>query len=122
MALFESIADRQIRKARDEGLFDGLEGTGKPIRDLDRRRKPGWFADRLVKDERSRAKAADLEQRIRAAMPSLWREPNEQRVRARVEELNQEIADYNRVTSLEPRAALQSDDVVAEWRTLDRYR
>ena len=53
MGAFEEIADRRIRAGYEAGLFDGLEGAGKPIRDLDRIRPPGWWAARLAGRERS---------------------------------------------------------------------
>jgi hypothetical protein len=56
----ESIADRKIREAMERGEFDDLPGKGQPIPDLDRPREPGWFAARLVEEERRRA-AEDID-------------------------------------------------------------
>jgi hypothetical protein len=71
MDVFESIADRRIRAAREAGLFDNLPGAGKPIPDLGRERPAGWWADRLVRRERSMQKAEDLERTIRTSMPAI---------------------------------------------------
>ena len=51
----EVIAERKIREALEQGAFDGLDGAGRPIDDLDRRREPGWWAARTVAEERRRA-------------------------------------------------------------------
>ena len=56
MNLFETIADRRIREGREQGLFDNLALAGKPIPDLGTERKPGWWAARLVREERERAR------------------------------------------------------------------
>ncbi len=57
VSIFESIAERRIRAAREEGLFDNLAGAGKPIPDLDQERPPGWWAERWVEQERALVKA-----------------------------------------------------------------
>lgn len=116
---FELIADRRIRAAQAEGFFDNLPGAGKPIRDLHRQRPPGWWPARLVKEERSRLKAEQLDREMRAAMPALWRSGSEAQVLAQVGELNQQIRDYNGVTSLECRPRLDPAETVERWH---RYR
>ena len=73
MGAFEEIADRRIRAGYDAGLFDNLEGVGKPIRDIDRMRPPGWWASRLAARERSKLRAEGLAAEIADEMPSLWR-------------------------------------------------
>lgn len=55
MDIAETIAERRIREAIEQGLFDNLAGSGKPIDDLDGTREPGWWAKRLVDEERRRA-------------------------------------------------------------------
>jgi len=57
MDFIEAIVDRRIREARAAGLFDNLTGRGKPIPDIDSERPPGWFAARLVKQERDLLRA-----------------------------------------------------------------
>jgi hypothetical protein len=66
MDIIDSIADRRIRAGRAAGLFDDLPLAGKPIPDLDRERPPGWWATRLVEQERSKLRAEGLD---------LWRPP-----------------------------------------------
>jgi hypothetical protein len=114
----ESIADRRIRAAREAGLFDNLPGAGKPLPDLDRERPPGWWAVRLVKRERSIARAEVLDRELRAAMPQLWRLDAVEELRARIDELNDRIDAYNRATTWERRSRLDADSFVARWRRL----
>ncbi len=122
MGAFEEIADRRIRAGYEAGLFDGLDGTGEPIRDIDRVRPPGWWAIRLAGRERSKLRAEDLTAEVAAAMPGLWREPTEDAVRRRVDQLNARIETYNAGTSWERHDRLDVVDVVDQWRRLGRYR
>lgn len=55
MDIAETIAERRIREAMAQGLFDNLAGAGKPIDDLDGIRESGWWAKRIVAEERDRA-------------------------------------------------------------------
>lgn len=118
--IFESIADRRIEAGRKAGLFDNLAGNGKPIPDLGTERKPGWWAARVVKEERSKMAAEDLDRHLAEAMPGLWRLATEDDVRARVAELNRKVDDYNTVTTWEPRRPLNVDQTVEKWRALKR--
>ncbi|MEM9465472.1 MAG: DnaJ family domain-containing protein [Actinomycetota bacterium] len=122
MSAFEEIADRRIRAGYEAGLFDDLEGAGKPIRDIDTIRPPGWWAARLAARERSKLRAEDLASAIADAMPSVWREPDESAVRAHVDRLNARIDDYNAGTSWERHDRLDAASIVERWRRLDRYR
>ncbi len=114
----ETLAERRIREARERGLFDNLSGAGEPSPDLDQQRPEGWWANRMVKDERSKLKRAELDEQVQLAMPALWRLRTEQDVRGRIDELNAEIRDYNFVTSLESKPLLQFNELVATWRRL----
>ncbi len=122
MNIFESIADRRIQAVRAAGMFDNLPGAGKPIPDLDQQLPPGWWATRLVRRERSMFKAEELDREVRAAMPGLWRLESEVAVRASVNDLNQSIDGYNRVTTWEPRARLDEDEVVGQWHRIRQDR
>ena len=114
---FETIADRRIREGRAAGAFDDLPGAGKPIPDLGRERPAGWWAARVVRRDRSMARADQLDRNVRTAMPELWRLRNERDVEDRIDELNAEIDDYNRVTTWERRARLDRAVLVAKWRS-----
>lgn len=116
MNVIETIADRRIRQARADGLFDNLPGAGKPIADLHRERPAGWWAARVVQQERSKARADALKQELRSAMPALWRMEHEADVRTRVDELNDRIGEYNRLTTIDEWPPLDADDVLGRWR------
>lgn len=114
----ETLAERRIREAREQGLFDNLEGTGEPIADLHVQRPEGWWANRLLKTERSKLKRSNLDQLVQSSMAQIWRLPSEVAVRKRVVELNSQIRDYNVVTNLDARDLIDSAEVVATWRRL----
>ncbi len=118
MNIFETIAERRIRAAREAGFFDNLPGAGKPIPDLDHERPPGWWATRLVRRERSMMRFEDLNVEIRSAMPDIWRLDSEGAVRDRVDELNNKITEYNRATTWDRRDPLDVDQIVEQWREL----
>ncbi|MDH3301870.1 MAG: DUF1992 domain-containing protein [Acidimicrobiia bacterium] len=118
MGIFESIAERRIRQARKAGFFDNLQGAGKPIPDLDWERPPGWWAARLVKQERSMMRAEDLDGEIRAARPGFWRAGSEDELLAQVDELNKRVDEYNHTTTWEPRDRQDRDQIVDQWRRL----
>lgn len=122
MNVFETIADRRIREARENGLFDNLPGAGKPIPDLGVERKPGWWAERIVKAERSQARAEQLDRELRAARPGLWRLGEETSVRAEVAAWNERIDEHNRAATVEHRARFDVEEVVDLWRDTRRAR
>jgi len=113
-----AISERRVDEAREDGLFDDLPLHGKPIPDLDRQRRPGWWAERFVASERNKVTALQLEAELRAAMPSLWRLGTEQEVDDRLVELNAKIAAYNAVTTLAPMSALDLDETLMTWRRM----
>ncbi len=54
--MHEAIADRRIQEAREAGLFDDLPGRGRPIADLGQERPAGWWATRLINEERTKVR------------------------------------------------------------------
>jgi len=100
------MTERKVRQAREDGYFDNLGGAGKPIPDIDKRRRPGWWADRFVAQERKKLKALRLDEELRKEMPALWRLRTETAVRAKVEELNAER---------EPSQHLDLEATLATW-------
>ncbi len=59
MNIIDEIVERRIAQGVRDGVFDGLSGHGKPIEDIDDIRPEGWFASRLVKNERLMAHVDD---------------------------------------------------------------
>ena len=114
----EAITERRVAQARADGLFDDLPGAGKPIPDIDRHRPPGWWAQRFVATERRKVRAMELEEELAQAMAPLWRLESADEVAARVAELNETIATYNRITDLATKPMLDLDETLATWRRL----
>src|SRR6478736_6045234 len=56
VSYLDSLVEQQIAAAMARGEFDDLPGRGRPIADLDTQRQPGWFAEQLVRRERSRVR------------------------------------------------------------------
>lgn len=120
MHVADTIVERRIRQARDEGLFDNLSGKGKPIPDLGRQRPPGWWALRQAETERAKLAAEDLHAELRAGRAALWRSATESELRARVAELNRRISEHNRRHPRGPAAPLPTESTVATWYRLRR--
>ncbi|MEM7276365.1 MAG: DnaJ family domain-containing protein [Actinomycetota bacterium] len=125
MGIHETIADRRIREAREAGFFDDLPGAGRPIPDLHLERPPGWWAMRVVAEERDRTRREDLERELSVARAGWWRLPAEESVLQAVARWNESIDDHNRRT--DDRAAdrlprLDPAAVIARWRDLAHIR
>ncbi len=48
---YESIVDRQIREAQEQGEFDNLPGTGKPLADHGREYDDDWWVKDFIRRE-----------------------------------------------------------------------
>jgi hypothetical protein len=95
----ESLADRQIRQARESGHFDNLPGQGKPLPGIDDVHDDDWWMKEKLRREQVALKVPPtLEIRfakrdLLAALPGI---ADEQEVRRRIEVLNKRIAEVNR--------------------------
>ena len=87
--------ERMIREAEEAGEFDGLEGAGKPIDDLDRVYESAWWARRFLERQRLDDAAVDLATRVREELPRLLAGKDQRRARAGLEALNDEIIAWN---------------------------
>ena len=47
----ETMVERKIREAVEQGLFDDLPGAGEPLPDLDGRYEPTWWVRKWMKRE-----------------------------------------------------------------------
>ena len=118
---WESWLEEQIRRAREDGAFDNLEGTGKPLADLEGGYDPDWWVRQLVQREKVSVlpPALELLRKIESEMTKLWALRSEADVRARVLSLNAEIARTNGHAAEGPPTRLgllDADVIVAEWR------
>ena len=54
MDAIDAVVERRISEAIARGEFDQGPFKGKPLPDIDTPRKPGWWAEELVRRERLR--------------------------------------------------------------------
>ncbi len=118
---WESWIDAQIRKAREEGRFDDLPGQGEPLPDLGEADDPLWWARKWARREGLPLLPAALEirRRVERELAGLSRLRREEEVRAKVAELNAEIARINSRAGSGPPSSqplLHVDRVLARWR------
>jgi hypothetical protein len=118
---WESWIDQQIREAREEGAFDDLPGSGKPLAGLDQGYDPDWWVKQLVRRERVSVLPPALEmlRKVEAELAQIWASSRESDVRARATALNAEIAAVNAAAAEGPPTRLAPLDVealVQEWR------
>ena len=94
---WESWLDDQIRRAREDGAFDNLEGAGKPLTDLDQGYDPDWWVKKLVQREKVSMLPPSLEllRKVEAEVERIWKLSDEAEVRERIRALNVEIARAN---------------------------
>ena len=119
MSYFERLVDEQIRQAMARGEFDDLPGAGKPLADLDHQRQPGWFAEQLVRRERSRVLHEETLAALAERRVAFWRAPTLDALRELVISANRELAAVN--PRLEPGDRIDLVDlreVVATWRAM----
>ena len=117
----ESWTEAQIRIAREEGAFDNLPGTGKPLPDHGQGFDPDWCVRKLVQREQLSLlpPALELARKVEKELANLDKLPDEATVRRRIEALNVEIGRLNATAVEGPPtrlAKLDVDQVVARWR------
>lgn len=112
-----------IRRAIEEGAFDGLPGAGKPIPGLDGIHEPGWWARRFVDREHRRALGHQVAAEVERALGAVWRLETEPEVRSAVARLNErlvtanvDLPDDDRLELLEP------GETLAVWRAMAAAR
>ena len=91
----EPWIERVIREAQQAGKFDGVEGAGRPIPDLDLHYEPGWWARKWVHRERQRVDTIELVRELKNFLPRILAGTVEHEVRARLESLNTKIKQHN---------------------------
>lgn len=116
----ETLAERQIREARDRGAFDNLEGTGKPIAHLDRPHDDEWWIREKLKRENVSFLPPTLAIRreVDLTREHLAQVSDEAAVRDLLESLNARIRRLNALATDGPPSRvmpLNIDAVVAEW-------
>jgi hypothetical protein len=118
---WETWIDAQIRVAREQGAFDNLPGTGKPIPNLGQEYDPDWWVKQLVQREQVSMLPPSLEvlRKVEKELAAIEKLHDEATVRGRVAALNTEIAKANATVMEGPPTRLGTLDVeqvVARWR------
>ncbi|MGW5054067.1 DnaJ family domain-containing protein [Actinokineospora sp. NPDC004072] len=118
---FEGWIEAQIRAAQDRGEFDGLPGSGKPLRHTDD--GDHWWLKSFLKREELETGALlpeglRLRKEVELLPTAVAALPTEERVRAVVDELNERIDQCIR-THTGPTVLVRfvdPDEIVANWR------
>jgi hypothetical protein len=119
----ESLVEKRIREAQEEGKFDGLRGAGKPLRGLHQVDDENWWLRSYLEREGvPRDVLLPTPLRLRREverLPETVRDmETEREVRAAVAALATRVAEWMRFPD-GPRLAVpmpRADDVVARWR------
>jgi hypothetical protein len=121
---WESFTERQIREAQEAGEFDSLEGSGRPLTDLDEPYDEFWWVKRKLRLERLSfvPDAIGIRREAEALLEALASEPTEQEARALLAELNERIARINAATLTGPPTTLALLDVEDALRRYWRER
>ncbi|MDZ7917383.1 MAG: DUF1992 domain-containing protein [Rhodococcus sp. (in: high G+C Gram-positive bacteria)] len=93
---FESWVEQQIRKAQEQGHFDNLSGSGKPIPVDSALDGPNWWIRKKMAAEGLRypSMADDLRQRVTDMCRRALQARSEREARTIVQEINKEIRAY----------------------------
>jgi hypothetical protein len=118
---WETWIDAQVRVAREQGAFDNLPGTGKPLANLGEDYDPDWWVKQLVQREQVSVLLPSLEllRKVEKELAAIEKLQDEATVRHRVAALNAEIAKANATVMEGPPTRLGKldiDKVVARWR------
>jgi hypothetical protein len=110
-----------VRVAREQGAFDNLPGTGKPLANLGEDYDPDWWVKQLVQREQVSVLLPSLEllRKVEKELAAIEKLQDEATVRHRVAALNAEIAKANATVMEGPPTRLGKldiDKVVARWR------
>lgn len=117
---WESWIDQVIEEGRQEGAFDNLPGTGRPIASLDRPRDEDWWVKQKLRDEGASflPPTLALRKEVEEARAQMAAARSEAEVRNLVEEINHRIRTVNRMATSGPPSnlmPLDADRAVARW-------
>jgi|RhiMetdeSRZDD1v2_1073273.scaffolds.fasta_scaffold2100935_1 hypothetical protein len=118
---WETWIDAQIRVAREQGAFDNLAGSGKPLPNLDQVHDPLWWVKQLIQREQVSILPPSLEllRKVEKELAAIEKLHDEATVRQRVAALNVEIAKVNATVMEGPPTRLSMldvDKIVERWR------
>jgi hypothetical protein len=118
---YESFAERLIREAQEEGVFDRLAGAGKPLPLTGGALPEAWWIKEKLRREQlsSLPDSIAIRHEAEAVLAAVARDRDERIARERLEALNAKIRRLNRTftgwppTTLAP---LDVEDVLRRWR------
>jgi hypothetical protein len=119
---YESAVDRKIREAREQGEFDNLPGTGRPLSDHGHEYDEDWWVkDWVRREDSSGALPATLALRREAEdlTEIVDRHTSESSVRAFVDAFNAKVRQAQRGLMDGPATVLPAvdvDEVLRGWR------
>ena len=121
---WESVVDREIRRAQERGDFDNLKGAGRPLPNIDRPYDASWWIRRKAREEQLTRLPPALQLRkdrddARAAVAAAR---SEDEVRAILEKVNAHIRYTNRTIVTGPPSSVMPLDVEAAVATWHRER
>jgi len=123
---FEDFVEQQIREAQEQGEFDRLPGSGKPLPFVDRPHDPmRWLKEKLEREKLSLLpESLEIRREVEKVLQDLPKLTSEQVVRERLEALDARIRKVNRTAAAGPPttvAPLDVEALVRRWRE-DRRR
>lgn len=118
---WESFADRRIREAAEQGVFDKLSGLGQPIADIDQPLDENWWVRKKLREENLSVVPPTIAARRERerTLASLEMLKSELVVRQRLTALNETIMAAIYSTTIGPSDGVQLVDIeaeVAKWR------
>lgn len=113
----EPWIERKIREAAEAGAFDGLEGAGNPIPDIDYPYDAAWWARRWIRRHRDLDAVSAVAAEVQRALPRVLAGADETDVVAGLEGLNDRIGAVNATVPSESRLdTLPVPALVDPWR------
>ena len=88
--------EQRLAELAEEGYFDDLPGSGRPIPDLDLIYSPTWWAARWVERDAARQQLAEMTPRLEADVAAALNLPRDQ-ARDRLMAIRRAVAELNRL-------------------------
>jgi len=121
VSYIDLIVERQIAEAIARGEMDGGPLQGKPFADATEMRQPGWWAEQLVRRERSRVISEDSKAEYAACQRRFWNAADASTVSQLVADANVWIDSVNaRMLVDDAFVRFEEPDIIARWRVARR--
>lgn len=115
------MLEERLSQAAENGELDAGPLHGRPFDDLDRPRRPGWWAEQFVRRELSHDRAKVAATAVATAKVGFWQAGSAAEVRELVRAANVGIARANvNLVDGDRLPLFDTDDIVERWRRLRR--